>query len=283
MVYAHVSHILINLCSSVLFVLIGIHINKLKSLLKLLIIHMCKGVFFHLGSAKNRKIYMNDDIKKQLTERSWYDEQYTQSNYGDDAFRVLRIQSEIVEGLEKLRDYSKVVAIFGSARAPQTAPESVAAYKLAKNLASENIAVVTGGGRGIMEAANRGAHEHNLSIGLSIELMAQEAPNTYQDLNLKFRYFFVRKLMFVKHSLAFVFFPGGFGTLDELFTIATLIQTKKSAVCPFVLYGKEYWTPLFDWIKSELGKKQYIKAEEWSFITMSDSLDEAMSTIKSAF
>ncbi|MFK7822647.1 MAG: TIGR00730 family Rossman fold protein [Oligoflexales bacterium] len=226
---------------------------------------------------------MNKDKNKQLSERSWYDEQNTQSNYGDDAFRVLRIQSEIVEGLEKLRDYSKVVAIFGSARTSQTDPESVAAYKLAKTLASEDVAIVTGGGRGIMEAANRGAHEHKLSIGLSIELMAREAPNTYQDLNLKFRYFFVRKLMFVKHSLAFIFFPGGFGTLDELFTIATLIQTKKSAVCPFVLYGKEYWTPLFEWIRSELIKKQYIRSEELSFITISDSLDEAISVIKSAF
>ena len=224
---------------------------------------------------------LSNDKCKQLTERSWYDEQSTQSNYGEDAFRVLRIQSEIVEGLEKLRDYSKVVAIFGSARTPQEAPEAIAAYKLAKNLASSGIAVVTGGGKGIMEAANRGAHEHNLSIGLSIELMARESPNIYQDLNLKFRYFFVRKLMFVKHSLGFLFFPGGFGTLDELFTIATLIQTKKSAACPFILYGKEYWTPLFDWIKSELGKKCYIHPDEWSFVSMSDSIDEAMSMIKS--
>lgn len=223
---------------------------------------------------------MNEEITGQLTERSWYDEQSAQSNYGEDAFRVLRIQSEIVEGLEKLRAYSKAVAIFGSARVAQDQPESIAAYKLAKSLASQGTAVVTGGGKGIMEAANRGAHEHKLSIGLSIELMAREAPHTYQDLNLKFRYFFVRKLMFVKHSLAFIFFPGGLGTLDELFTIATLIQTKKSAVCPFILYGKEYWTPLFAWIKSDLAKRKYLKPEEWSFITICDSVEEVVSKLK---
>ncbi|HKG96687.1 MAG TPA: TIGR00730 family Rossman fold protein, partial [Pyrinomonadaceae bacterium] len=160
-----------------------------------------------------------------------------------DPWRVFRIMGEFVEGFDELATLTRGIAIFGSARTKADDPDYKAAQETAALLSAQGFAVITGGGPGIMEAANRGAFEAGgLSIGCNIELPFEQRPNSYQTLSLTFKYFFVRKMMFVKYSLAFVIFPGGFGTLDELFEALTLIQTKKIRNFPIVLFGKSYWS-----------------------------------------
>jgi uncharacterized protein (TIGR00730 family) len=184
---------------------------------------------------------------------STQDEQLLESPRPDefthtDPWRVFRIMGEFVEGFDELATLTRGVSIFGSARSKPGDPDYQAAQETAALLAAEGYAVITGGGPGIMEAANRGAFEAGgLSIGCNIELPFEQRPNAYQTRSLKFKYFFVRKMMFVKYSLGFVIFPGGFGTFDELFEALTLIQTKKIRNFPVVLFGSTYWRGLLEW------------------------------------
>ncbi|HEV8168663.1 MAG TPA: TIGR00730 family Rossman fold protein [Pyrinomonadaceae bacterium] len=184
------------------------------------------------------------------------DEQLLESPRADefthtDPWRVFRIMGEFVEGFDELATLSRGIAIFGSARTKPDDPEYKAAQETAALLAAQGFAVITGGGPGIMEAANRGAFEAGgLSIGCNIELPFEQRANPYQTLSLTFKYFFVRKMMFVKYSLAFIIFPGGFGTFDELFEALTLIQTKKIRNFPIVLFGSSYWKGLLDWFRA---------------------------------
>lgn len=170
-----------------------------------------------------------------------------------EAWRVLRIQSEIVDGLEHLVKTPAAAIIYGSARLPPGSPYYQKAERMGQILSRAGLSVITGGGPGIMEAGNKGAHgQGSLSIGLNISLPHEQVPNPYQDISLYFRYFFVRKFMFMKHAVAFAIFPGGYGTLDELFEALTLIQTEKSAPFPIILVGCEYWCGLIDWMRKTM-------------------------------
>lgn len=168
-----------------------------------------------------------------------------------DIWRVFRIQSELVEGFETLHGIGPAVSIFGSSRLGEDNYYYQEAFKVAKKLSQCGFSIITGGGPGIMEAANRGAKlGRGKSIGLNIEIPCEQRPNQYLDISLNFRYFFVRKLMFIKYSVGFIIFPGGYGTFDELFEALTLVQTDKIKTFPIVLYGSEYWKGLIEWLKS---------------------------------
>src|SRR5678809_411565 len=193
---------------------------------------------------------------KQHLPGTTQDEQLLESPRPDECththpWRVFRIMGEFVEGFDELATLSRGIAIFGSARTKPDDPDYQAAQETGALLAAKGFAVITGGGPGIMEAANRGAFEAGgLSIGCNIELPFEQKANAYQTLSLTFKYFFVRKMMFVKYSLAFIIFPGGFGTCDELFEALTLIQTRKIRNFPVVLFGTKYWQGLMDWIRN---------------------------------
>jgi uncharacterized protein (TIGR00730 family) len=191
-----------------------------------------------------------------------------------DPWRVLRMQGEFVHGMNMLADVAAAVSIFGSARIPEDSPDYAAARTLARKLVEAGFAVITGGGPGVMEAANRGASEAGgLSIGLNIQLPLEQAPNPYANLPINFRYFFVRKTMFVKYSDGFVIFPGGFGTLDELFEALTLVQTHKIHSFPIVLYGTKYWGKMLDWIREPMLADGMISPEDLDLLTITDSVD----------
>ena len=192
-------------------------------------------------------------------------------------WRVLRIMGEFVGAIEDMEEVGPAVSIFGGSR---VAPESDAygnARELARRLASEGFAIITGGGPGVMEAGNLGAKEGGgESVGLNIELPHEQSPNAHQTLSLSFRYFFLRKLMFVKYSAGYVVMPGGFGTLDELFTSLTLIQTKKAYPFPVILFGRSYWAGLMDWIRETLVPAGTVGADDPELITVVDSVDDAV-------
>ncbi len=198
---------------------------------------------------------------------------------GDESWRMFRIISEFTEGFDKLSRIDCAVSIFGSARLP---PENVyyqQAEEIARRLAAEGFSIITGGGPGIMEAANKGACEAGAgpavkSIGLNISLPKEQRPNPYQNLTLEYRYFFVRKVMFVKHSMGYVCMPGGFGTLDEFFEALTLMQTMKIYPMPMVLFGTEFWQGLLDWMRSTLLAQGTISEEDFDYITVTDNIDE---------
>lgn len=197
-----------------------------------------------------------------------------------EAWRVLRIQSELVDGIEHLTKIGSAVNIFGSARLPPNSPYYVEAEKLAALLARAGINVITGGGPGIMEAGNKGAFRQGAkSIGLNITLPCEQTPNPYQDVSLSFRYFFVRKFMFIKHAVAFAIFPGGFGTLDELFEALTLIQTEKIEPFPVVMVGREYWAGMMDWLRQVVVAQGCIDARDLDLISLVDTAEEAMAII----
>jgi len=179
--------------------------------------------------------------------------QYVIDAMAEDAWRMFRILGEFAQGFEEMADVGKAVTIFGSARLPHDHPDFVKAEALSADLANRGYAVVTGGGPGIMEAANKGAFEAGgRSVGLNIALPHEQAPNPYQTDKVNFRYFFVRKVLLVKYSTAFVVFPGGFGTIDELFEALTLIQTKKIKPFPVFLVGTSYWRGLVQWLQGTL-------------------------------
>jgi hypothetical protein len=198
-----------------------------------------------------------------------------------DPWRVLRIQSEFVEGFGLLAEVPAAVCVFGSARTKPDSAEYAVGQQLGAALAKDGWAVITGGGPGAMEAVNRGASEAGgVSIGLGIELPFEQSLNNWVDLGVNFRYFFVRKTMFVKYSQAFVVLPGGFGTMDELFEALTLVQTKKVTSFPVVLYGSEYWGGLLDWLKSSMLPNGMISPKDLDLIQVSDDVDEIMGIIR---
>jgi len=197
-----------------------------------------------------------------------------------DPWRALRILGEFVEGFDALSKVVPGVSIFGSARLKEESPWYRAARDTAGILAAAGINVITGGGPGIMEAANRGAHgEEGLSIGCNIELPHEQAPNPYQDISLSFRYFFVRKMMFVKSSIGYVIFPGGFGTLDELFNSLTLAQTGKVEHFPIVLYGSEFWKDLLEWMRKTLARVGTINESEMDYFILADNPEDAAAPV----
>ena len=200
-----------------------------------------------------------------------------------DPWRVFRIMGEFVEGFDELATLSRGIAIFGSARTKPEDPDYHAAQETGALLAAQGFAVITGGGPGIMEAANRGAFEAGgLSIGCNIELPFEQKANPYQTLSLTFKYFFVRKMMFVKYSLAFVIFPGGFGTFDELFEALTLIQTKKIRNFPIVLFGSHYWSGMLDWIRAVVLPGGKISDHDMDIFHITDSPAEVVEIVNRA-
>jgi uncharacterized protein (TIGR00730 family) len=197
-----------------------------------------------------------------------------------DTWRVLRIMGEFVSGFDTLAEVGAAVTIFGSARLKPDDPMYASATYLARMLAEQGFAIITGGGPGIMEAANKGAKEAGgMSIGCNIELPFEQGTNQYVDVAINFRYFFVRKTMFVKYSEAFVIFPGGFGTMDELFEALTLIQTGKVQNFPVILFGSYYWKGLLDWIKDTMLREKKIAPEDLDLLIVTDSVQEACDTI----
>ncbi|OLC47969.1 MAG: Rossman fold protein, TIGR00730 family [Gemmatimonadetes bacterium 13_1_40CM_4_69_5] len=200
-----------------------------------------------------------------------------------DPWRVLRIMGEFVEGFDTLSDVRNAVTVFGSARTKPGDPYYEKAVETGRLLAQEGFAIITGGGPGIMEAANRGAQDGNgLSIGCNIELPFEQGTNPYVERAINFRYFFVRKTMFVKYSTAFVVFPGGFGTMDELFEALTLIQTGKVKNFPVVLFGGSYWQGLAEWLRERVAGEGKIDTKDLELLHVTDDPREALQRIMQA-
>jgi uncharacterized protein (TIGR00730 family) len=198
-----------------------------------------------------------------------------------DTWRSLRILSEFVDGFDALATAPPAVSVFGSARITEKDPEYAAAREVGSKLAEAGFSVITGGGPGVMEAANRGCRDAGgLSIGLNIELPHEQRLNDYVDLGIDFRYFFVRKTMFVKYAEGFIVFPGGFGTLDELFEALTLIQTGKVQHFPVVLMDSDYWDGLLEWLRGRPLREGKISPEDFELFSLCDTPDEAVSFIQ---
>jgi uncharacterized protein (TIGR00730 family) len=200
-----------------------------------------------------------------------------------DPWRVLRIQAEFVEGFGALATLGPAISVFGSARTPEDHPEYQAARRTAEKLVQAGFAVITGGGPGIMEAANRGACEAGgTSVGLGIELPFEQGLNEWVDLGVNFRYFFTRKTMFVKYAQGFVVFPGGFGTIDELFESLTLVQTGKVTTFPIVLVGTKYWSGLLDWLRVTMREDGKISPRDLDLIHVTDDPEEVIAILRRA-
>lgn len=217
--------------------------------------------------------FLDQDIRPLNSNLS----QFTQN----DPWRIMRIQSEYVQAFDAMSEVANAVCVFGSARTNEDDENYKMATKLADNLAQKGYAIITGGGPGIMEAANKGAAEVNgVSIGCNIELPQEQYINHFVNMPVNFRYFFCRKTTFVKYSQAFVLFPGGFGTLDELFESLTLIQTKKIKNFPVVLMNSKYWSGLIEWIKEQLLNEGRISPEDMNIFKICDCPDEASNHIE---
>ncbi|NTU41717.1 MAG: TIGR00730 family Rossman fold protein [Nitrospirales bacterium] len=198
-----------------------------------------------------------------------------------ETWRVFRIQSELVEGFETLYDLGPAVTIFGSSRLGEESEYYSHAAEVARHLSDAGFSVITGGGPGIMEGANKGAKDGiGKSVGLNIQLPHEQTANEFQDISLTFRYFFIRKLMFIKYAVAFVIFPGGFGTMDELFEALTLIQTGKIETFPIILFGRDYWQGLLDWMKNTLVLKGTIGREDFALFSLVDTPDEVCTILR---
>ena len=199
---------------------------------------------------------------------------------GGETWRVFRIMSEFVEGFETLKDLGPAITIFGSARTRKDEGSYKVTLKVAEMLARRGFAIISGGGPGIMEAANRGARMgKGVSVGLNIQLPAEQKPNRYQDKSLTFRHFFARKVMFVKYASGYIIMPGGFGTLDEFFESLTLIQTEKIRRFPVVLMGRRYWEGLIRWMEHTLVEEGTISAPDMNLFYLTDSPKEAVEYI----
>ena len=198
----------------------------------------------------------------------------------EDPWRIFRIMAEFVDSFEVMSQVGAAVTIFGSARTAPADPYYQKAIIIAKALAKNHLAVVTGGGPGIMEAANRGAAEaKGKSVGLNIELPFEQQGNKYANVPLHFHYFFSRKVCFVKYSIAFIYMPGGFGTLDELFEVLTLVQTQRIPRYPIILFGHDYWDGLWRWGKATLEKRGFISPGDLDLVTITDDPHEAVNII----
>lgn len=194
-----------------------------------------------------------------------------------DPWRVLRIQSEFVEGFGALAEIGPAISVFGSARSKPGDADYAAAEEIGTKLVHAGVAVITGGGPGVMEAANKGAAEAGgVSVGLGIELPHEQGVNEYANIGLNFRYFFVRKTMFVKYAQGFIVLPGGFGTFDELFESLTLVQTRTITRFPIVLFGHAYWDGLVDWLRDVVVADGKISETDLDLITVTDDVDEAL-------
>lgn len=228
-------------------------------------------VHFDKGKKKELDEFFESSMANELQD-------FTES----DPWRIFRIQSEFVEGFDALSQISPAVSIFGSSRTPRGTHFYEAAQKTAHLLSENGLVVITGGGPGIMEAGNRGAAEANgLSVGLNIHLPFEQEFNTYQNFSLEFRYFFVRKMMFMKYSIGYIIFPGGFGTLDELFEAMTLTQTGKIKLFPIVLFGLDYWGRMLEWVKESMLAEDYISQEDIDLLTVTEDPEEATNIILS--
>ena len=200
---------------------------------------------------------------------------------GDEAWRMFRILSEFTEGFDKLSDLDFAVTIFGSARFSKDNKFYQKTAELAEALAKEGFPIISGGGPGIMEAANKGAHgADQVSVGLNIDLPHEQLKNPYQNLTLNFRYFFARKVMFVKHSMGYICMPGGFGTMDEFFEALTLMQTNRIYHMPLILFGTEFWQGLIDWMKQTLLLHDTVSEVDFDLIKLTDDVDEVVSIMK---
>jgi hypothetical protein len=196
---------------------------------------------------------------------------------------LARVQAELAGGFERLAIVERGASVFGSARTPRGAPEYELARSVSARLGREGFAIITGAGPGIMEAANRGARDAGaLSVGLEIELLDEERVNPYLDLRLRFHYFFTRKLMFVRYASAFVIFPGGFGTLDELFELARLVQTGKARVPPIVLVDRGYWRPMLGWLRESVLGAGNISSHDLKLFALADDPDEVAAAVAKA-
>lgn len=203
---------------------------------------------------------------------------------GSDTWSVFRIMSEFVEGFETLRTLSPAVTVFGSSALPEKSRYYQMAVEISKLLSDAGFHIITGGGPSVMEAANRGAYGgKSKSIGLNIDIPSEQKPNKYQDISLHFRYFFARKVMFVKYAAGFVIMPGGFGTLDELFESLTLIQTKKIFNLPVVLVGSDFWGGLIDWIVSSPIKTGTLSKDDLKLFSLTDDPQEVLRIIKEGY
>ena len=223
---------------------------------------------------------MEEKLKESFRQKTW-SEQTTK-----DSWMVFKIMGEIVSGYEKMQKLGPCVSIFGSARLPQNSPYYLLAEEIAKKITDLGFGIITGGGPGIMEAANKGAKENGgKSIGLNIELPFEQSFNPYieKQYSIEFDYFFVRKLMCVKYAQGFIIMPGGIGTLDELFEALTLIQTHKIGRFPIILVGSEFWKGLLDWMKNTLLEMKLISEDNFSLFRVVDTADEAVSHIKAFY
>jgi len=209
----------------------------------------------------------------------------TSDELSHESWRVLRIMSEFVDAIETMAKLGPAVTVFGSARTLPSDRYYQQAVECGAALARRNFAVITGGGPGIMEAANKGAFDAGgASVGLNIALPMEQVPNPFQNVELDFRYFFIRKVMFVKYARGFIIFPGGFGTMDEFFESLTLMQTLKIAPFPVVLVGAEFWSGLLDWVRAVMDQRFHtISPEDFNLFRVTDSVDEAVQIVHDAF
>lgn len=201
----------------------------------------------------------------------------------EDPWRVMRIQAEFVNGFGALAELGPAFSIFGSARTPADSPEYAQAEELARRLSDLGYNIITGGGPGIMEAANKGCFAGpGISVGLGIELPFEQSVNEYVELAIDFRYFFARKTMFIKYAQGFVVFPGGYGTLDELFEALTLVQTQKVTSFPVILMGTAYWGPLISWLRDTVAAEGKVSVKDLDMIHVTDDIDEVMDILLTA-
>ena len=199
----------------------------------------------------------------------------------EDPWRIFRIMSEFVDSFQTMSEVGPAVTIFGSARTKPTDKYYRATVEIAKGLAKHKLAVITGGGPGIMEAANKGAaHAGGKSVGLNIELPHEQSGNKFANVPIHFHYFFARKVCFVKYSLGFVYMPGGFGTLDELFEVLTLVQTQRIPQFPLILFGRDHWKGLLAWMKSRVEKDKLISPGDLDLVKITDDVDEVIAIIR---
>jgi len=232
---------------------------------------------------KGPVIQRRDQVDGTTTDQRLLDSRGPTDWVHTDPWRVLRIQAEFVEGFGALAELGPAIAVFGSARTPADHPSYAVGEKLGRDLVAAGFAVITGGGPGAMEAANKGASEAGgVSVGLGIELPWETGLNSWADIGINFRYFFARKTMFVKYSQGFVVLPGGLGTLDELFEAVTLVQTQKVTSFPVVLIGVDYWSGLLDWLRGTVLADGKISASDLDMFTLTDDPDEAVALMVAA-
>ncbi len=233
--------------------------------------------------SRGRTVMRRRQFDRSTTDQRLLDSRGPSDWVHTDPWRVLRIQSEFVEGFGSLAELGHAVSVFGSARTTADSPEYALGERLGRRLAGAGFAVITGGGPGVMEAANKGACEAGgISVGLGIELPFESGFNPWVDRGVNFRYFFARKTMFVKYAQGFVVLPGGFGTFDELFEALTLVQTQKVTSFPIVLVGTAYWSGLVDWLREQVLAEGMVSERDLSMFSLTDDVDDAVEMMADA-